>query len=146
MITTVVRNQARPAGALEAFPSFTKTIAHQNQHHDRARSVCELCIPRPFATENQIVPNKTLMFVTRTLVEDHNANSRRNTFMRMRFRTVDRNNGNFVIRHGWREFSQFHDIKINWRLQFVLTGPNQMYVQRLKRINRTGERSRPVRL
>ena len=33
VITMMVRNQVRPVGGLEAFPSFTKAIAHKNQHH-----------------------------------------------------------------------------------------------------------------
>lgn len=128
---------------LDCLPSFEKKIMHQNQHHDTARRVCELCIPRDFARTNGIDKDKPMCFVTRTLIDNGNRLNRPR-FMRMVFRNVDRNDGNFVIRHGWREFTEYHDIKRGWKLRFTLTAPNQLYVQLLKR--NTNGVSIPTRL
>ena len=120
---------------LENYPSFEKKIKHKNQHHDTARKgFCELEIPKHFATVNGIEKHSPLKFVTRSLIEG-GASTGRPPYLEMRFRNPDANNGNFVIRYGWLEFSSYHMIKKNWRLRFTLTTPGQLYVQRLKRIN-----------
>ncbi|KAG0556554.1 hypothetical protein KC19_11G062300 [Ceratodon purpureus] len=106
---------------------FIKTINDKNMSHKTARGYhCELCIPRRWAMANGFTAETLDVYLTSKKLEEQ--------WMSLTCRKLTEKHPSWLIRHGWREFSEKHDIEVGWKLKFTphsIHGANHLRVQRV---------------